>query len=112
MTHYTIRENDDHTHTLLRYGEPAAKPEPTNAELEFWCEIERLRAIVDMLPKTEDGVPIVPGMTMSLWYRSPAGIVEAPPPETWADVWSIADSLNQFYSARAAAEAAGGSDEH
>jgi len=25
-------------------------------------EIERLRAIVDKLPKTEDGVPVVPGL--------------------------------------------------
>ena len=39
---YTIRENKDRTHTLLRYGEPAANPIPNNAELEFWFRIEEL----------------------------------------------------------------------
>jgi len=27
-----------------------------------WCESRELRAIVDKLPKTADGVPMVPGM--------------------------------------------------
>ncbi len=31
-------------------------------------EIERLRAIVDKLPKTADGVPIIPGQTI-VWVR-------------------------------------------
>jgi len=34
-------------------------------------EIERLRAIVDRLPKTEDGVIVVPGM--NLWCNSDRG---------------------------------------
>ena len=39
---------------------------------ELEAEVERLRAIVDRLPKTEDGVHIVPGMTVydRLGYRT------------------------------------------
>ena len=33
-------------------------------------EIERLRAIVDKLPKTEDGVPVVPGLGTWTVYNS------------------------------------------
>jgi hypothetical protein len=39
---YTMRENENGTHTLLRYGAEAAKPRPNNAELEFWLRIEEL----------------------------------------------------------------------
>ena len=31
-------------------------------------EIERLRAIVDRLPKTADGVPMVPGLRVWIWF--------------------------------------------
>lgn len=49
------------------------------------AEIERLRAVVDALPHTADGVPIVPGMlvqvkgyipfTAEVWGISPSGVV-------------------------------------
>lgn len=35
---YTIRENEDKTYELLRYGEPVGRPD--NAQLEFWLELE------------------------------------------------------------------------
>jgi hypothetical protein len=37
---YTIRENPDGTHTLLRYGEPVTSP--NNCEFEFWQRIQKL----------------------------------------------------------------------
>lgn len=40
---YSIRENSDGTHTLMRFDEPAAIATPSNAEYEFWVELERLR---------------------------------------------------------------------
>lgn len=56
---YQIIENSDHTHTLLRYGEKALPNEgaPSNAELEFWYEIERLRealAKIERIQLTKD----------------------------------------------------------
>jgi hypothetical protein len=41
---YTMRENENGTHTLLRYGNEAASSIPSNAELEFWLRIEELEA--------------------------------------------------------------------
>jgi hypothetical protein len=35
------------------------------------CEVEHLQAIVDKLPKTKDGVPVVPCPTTRLWYIHP-----------------------------------------
>lgn len=39
---YAIRTIDNMP-VLHRYEEPSTRPIPTNAEFEFWCEIERLR---------------------------------------------------------------------
>mgnify|MGYP003657991473 CR=1 FL=1 len=41
---YTMRENENGTHTLLRYGQAATNPVPNNVELEFWLRIEELEA--------------------------------------------------------------------
>jgi len=43
---YKIREQDNHTHLLYRYDELAIprNGQPTNCELEFWFEIQQLRA--------------------------------------------------------------------
>lgn len=84
-------------------------PEDVAAVAVVRKEIERLQYIVDRLPKTADGAPIVPGM--ALWYRSPAGIIETPPLDTWAEIEGmIAEDEDYgpdtFYSTRAAAEAA------
>lgn len=35
---YTIRENDDKTYELLRYGESVGRPD--NAQLEFWFQLQ------------------------------------------------------------------------
>ena len=40
----------------------AGVPELQTEAEEVLAEIERLKAIVDKLPKTADGVPVVPGM--------------------------------------------------
>ena len=72
------------------------------------AEIERLRATVDRLPKTADGVPVTPGM--ECWYRSCGGRVVSFQISDWGDIatdWD--DSGPRYYSTRAAArEAAGG----
>ncbi len=45
------------------------------------------KAIIATLPKTADKVTIVPGMT--LWYRSPAGIIETPTLDSWAEIEDV-----------------------
>ena len=47
---------------------------PVNAGSErycLFCEIGRLGAIVDLLKKTKDGMPVVPHYTTRLWYIHP-----------------------------------------
>ena len=79
------------------------------AHAETKEEAARLRAIVDRLPKTADGVVITPGMVV--FYHSPAGIIETPPLDSWSEIEGTlmededAGPVN-FYSTRAAAEAA------
>jgi len=46
------------------------KPELSSLLKQAAAEIERLQAIVDELPKTADGVPVVPGMAV---YRRDIG---------------------------------------
>ena len=65
-----LREHHDECH------QPAANydlllamldGEPTNhGDCRVYAEIERLRGIVHKLPRTADGVPVVPGMPV--WY--------------------------------------------
>jgi hypothetical protein len=45
------------------------------------AEIERLKGIVDKLPKTADGVPVYPGMR--LWLRCPGEIVSGVTRGAW-----------------------------
>lgn len=73
------------------------------------AEIERLRATVDRLPKTADGVPVTPGM--ECWYRSCGGRVVSFQISDWGDIatdWD--DSGPRYYSTRAAAREAAGGD--
>ena len=86
------------------------------AEGDGLAEIERLRAIVDRLPTTADGVPVVPGMRLWTSYNSGRDVSGF---EVNSDgnltclhfrdggfdrcVWA-------HYSSREAADAAGGSD--
>jgi hypothetical protein len=48
---YTIRENENHTYTLLRYGEPVKSNGgmPNNAELEFWQKVQELEEKIRLL---------------------------------------------------------------
>ena len=85
----------------------------TNGHRKYWkadinhladeaaTEIERLRAEIERLPKTKDGVSVVPGM--EVWHRDWEGRVQ---PETggWASPWPAV--LACCYSTREAAEAA------
>ena len=68
------------------------------------AEIERLQAIVDKLPTTADGVPIVPGMRVYFRCSACNGAIESMVP-----INSVSDRMSKtFYSTHKAAEAAGG----
>jgi len=47
----------------------------TRIEAETSAEVKQLRAIVDRLPKTADGVPITPGMTVFIPHPRPSNLV-------------------------------------
>ena len=90
--------------------------EPIRCLRESADEIERLRAIVDKLPKTADGVPVVPGMTLYSSqnicgaFRKPEIVVSL---EVYANhetsEWMDGHlEVELLYSTREAAEAAGG----
>ena len=77
---------------------------------EMQAEIERLRAIVDKLPKTADGVTVVPDID-DVWESPGEGMNKA----TRLSVLfhgqfhsGIRNNIHQLYSTREAAEAAGG----
>ena len=63
-------------------------------------KIERLQAIVDRLPKTADGVPIVPGMEVWSWMGD-AGLMSTEITRIGKGGWFAA-----CYSTREAAEKA------
>ena len=46
---YSIKENENGTHTLMRYDE--GHRQPNSAEYEFWCEIRELREKIVKLKK-------------------------------------------------------------
>jgi hypothetical protein len=77
-------------------------------------EITRLQAIIDRLPKTADGVPIVPGDT--IWfdidnYSTVAGIeIEEPGGQWWVSFGISGAETDQCYSTREAANKAGGEE--
>jgi len=72
-------------------------------------EIERLQAIIDKLPKTADGVPVVPGMTV--YYRGMGGVVQTTN-EMCVNAIKAANGFilnpSGCYSTQVAADAAGG----
>jgi len=85
-----------------------------NTAVQLADEVERLRAIVDKLPKTADGVPVVPGMTLwdSIWLGRPFGVQQLSVfcPNASRSEWMCNEGevdVSQCYSTRAAAEAAG-----
>lgn len=63
------------------------------------AEVERLQAIVDKLPKTADGVPVVPGMVVWKSNCEPTNV------GMLLGTW-----VCQCYSTHEAAEAAGGGE--
>jgi hypothetical protein len=68
------------------------------------AEIERLRAIVDRLPKTKDGVPIIPCVD-SVWHPDFTGSGTAK--ECGRAYWACyMRKIDECYSTREAAEAA------
>jgi len=80
-------------------------------------ELERLRAIVDKLPKTADGVPVVPGMRLWVFAGAhdyePSGLrsvtvrrLTAMAASGWEHRQLQRTPLSKFYSTREAAEAA------
>lgn len=98
-----------------------------NYILDLEAEVERLRAVVDQLPRTADGVPILPGIR--LWWiernnppRFPptieTAVVESLHPEDWENRFTFGSSgpteqtkrwfvePNRSYSTREVAEAA------
>jgi len=79
-------------------------------------EIERLRATLDWLPKTADGVPIMPGMYVWYAHTSPIdrercvyGVRCVNVDSRVAHMVGGQDTTtHKFYSTQSAAEAAGG----
>lgn len=68
-------------------------------------ELTKVKATIDKLPKTADGISVVPGM--ELWYNNPLGIIPTPELEDWSDIGGLFDNqLQPFYSTREDAEAA------
>ena len=74
-------------------------------------EIERLRAIVDKLPKTADGVPVVPGMKLFFLCPFENRITSDQVFQDRPEVGGMTIEVSNCYSTREAAEAAGGDDE-
>ena len=65
-------------------------------------ELERLRAIVDKLPKTADGVPVVPGLD-NVWVKNGPNVRPSESMTTWR---LLQVRRSYCYSTREAAEAA------
>jgi len=68
------------------------------------AEIARLQSIVDALPKTADGVPIVPYMT--LFAMTPSRRIIDFELESWLEVGEHCDIPTHYHSTREAAEKA------
>ncbi len=77
------------------------------------AKIERLQAIIDKLPKTADGVPVVPGMILfdPVWIDRHFPIEELLVycPDATRSEWHDGEvDVSQCYSTKAAAKAAKG----
>jgi len=75
-----------------------------------WDQATReMQRTIAALPKTADGVVIMPGMVC--WYVSAGGrVVPTPEIENWSDIATDWDSEIPYYSTRAAAAASVRSD--
>ena len=100
--------------TVLRSID-ASDPVPLTLRLAVADEIERLRAIVAKLPKTADGVPVVPGM--DVWFhfyknnQPGSATVRSVIARTSVTLCELNGALdrepNELFSTQAAANAAG-----
>lgn len=67
---YSIKQQPDGTHILLRHDAPAAIQQPNNAELEFWFRIEELQIEVERLKNW------IGKIGHEAWKKSPHAILE------------------------------------
>lgn len=86
------------------------RPQPCRCCLE--AEVERLQGIVDKLPKTADGVSVVPGVD-HVWQvlhgEMRRGWIATVAIDTWGGDKMIGiENVKDWYSTREAAEAKGG----
>uniref|UniRef100_A0A6H1ZYX8 Uncharacterized protein n=1 Tax=viral metagenome TaxID=1070528 RepID=A0A6H1ZYX8_9ZZZZ len=71
------------------------------------AEVERLQAIVDKLPKTADGVSVVPGKDEVWLLGNPPTCCSVFSNHSGAGEWVHTSNIQHSYSTREAAEAAG-----
>jgi hypothetical protein len=93
--------------TLMGFTAQSCSSRSCGLPCRVWEQIERLRAIVDRLPKTADGVPVVPGMTAFALMPTTDGTGKCIYP---VEMYAIqaGGKYTALYSTREAAEAAGG----
>jgi len=103
---------------IVRHKESAYLIAAANRADELARRVEDLEAIVAKLPKTADGVPIVPGMTV--WeargrdvyrmknFRATLPDAEGFSESNWEKGWSSVCRLDRIFSTEAAALAAKG----
>lgn len=103
----------------IKINWPAVEAEANDGDMcgdtGYWCmalmhvraERDRLQAIVDLMPKTADGVPVVPGMMLYYPVRGHTGVIQDEAlvgiPTDWDEAWTDCD---ECYSTKEAAEAA------
>ena len=102
-----------HDEQWLAFRNPV---DPNSDHYCLFCECERLQAIVDLLKKTKDGMPVVPHYTTRLFYVHPGSgeLYERTYEADMADARSCYDkdiavvwvSVEDCYSTKEAAEAA------
>lgn len=102
-------------HVLDRHAECRNRIDYRCIVCEAADEIERLRAIVDALPKTEDGNEIVPGIELwatgeILYSNGAVMLVKAHRCTAEMDTSFHSQFVGKFYSTREAASAAGGEE--
>jgi hypothetical protein len=65
MMKYWMRENENHTHTLMRYDEECSGL-PSNPELEFWLALQDARSLLREVLKTTTLTPLPPKLVAEI----------------------------------------------